>query len=90
MTEKTNQPEPTTQTPNQPINWKSNTILGLRFLQVLTLSLVAVGFIWGLGDYINIFMPQGTTAPIYILLILYGVVGSGMIEIPIRVLQRKK
>ena len=87
MTEEKKEQQPTT---SQPINWKGNFILGLRFLQVIALSLVAVGFIWGLGDYINSLMPTGTSAPVSVLLILYGLVGSVMVEVPIRVLQRKK
>lgn len=83
MSETNNQSE-------KPFNWKGNTVIGLRFLQLLALALVAVGFIWGLGDFINSLMPSGQTAPMSLLLILYGLVGSAMIEVPIRVLQRKK
>ena len=88
MTE--NKPEENTPASSQPINWKGNTILGLRFIQVFAITMVAVGFIWGLGDYINSLMPGGSSAPISVLLILYGLVGSAMIEVPIRLLQRKK
>lgn len=62
----------------------------LKFIQFLALALVAVGFIWGLGDFISSLMPSGKSAPMSILLMLYGVVGALMIEIPIRWLQRKK
>ncbi len=89
MTENT-QTEQNPISTNQPVNWKGNAILGLRFIQVLALAMVAVGFIWGLGDWINSFLPSGSSAPIYVLLMLYGLVGSAMVEIPIRVLQRKK
>jgi len=75
---------------NQPTNWKGNAVSGLRFIQVFALAMVAVGFIWGLGDWINSFLPAGSSAPIYVLLMLYGLVGSAMVEVPIRVLQRKK
>ncbi len=68
---------------------RKTAITGLRFVQVLALALVAVGFIWGLGDWIDTLMPEGTDAPISLLLMIYGLVGSAMVEIPIRVLQRR-
>jgi hypothetical protein len=76
--------------PDKPIDWKGNTILGLRFIQMIAFALVAVGFIWGTGDFINSLLPKGTSAPMSVLLILYGLVGSAMVEVPIRMLQRKK
>lgn len=88
MTEKPQQEQNTN--PTTPTNWKGNAVLGLRFIQVFALAMVAVGFIWGLGDWINSFLPEGSTAPMYVLLMLYGLVASAMIEVPIRVLQRKK
>lgn len=78
------------QTHENPLDLKGTAITGLRFLQFVALALVAVGFIWGLGDYINSLMPGGESAPMSVLLILYGLVGSAMIEVPIRFLQRKK
>lgn len=78
------------ETNNQPFNWKGNAVVGLRLLQFIAFALVAVGLIWGLGDFITSLLPKGTSAPLSVLLILYGLVGSAMIEIPIRVLQRKK
>lgn len=76
---------------SEAINWKGNFVLGLRFLQVLALSLTAIGFIWGTGDYISSLLPaDGPVAPLSVLLMLYGVVGSGIIEGAIRFVQRKK
>jgi hypothetical protein len=91
MTEKSE----TTQTQQKeeqqtPINWKGNAILGFRFLQFFAMTLVAVGFIWALGDYINTLMPNGEQAPISTLMMLYGLIGTAMIEVPIKLLQRKK
>lgn len=90
MTEQSKTDEQNQNPMNQPTNWKNNAIFGLRFIQVFALAMVAVGFIWGIGDWINSFLPSGTSAPIYVLLMLYGLVGSAMVEVPIQILQRKK
>lgn len=74
----------------QPTNWKGNCVTGLRFVQILAISLAAVGFIWGLGDFVNSLMPSNTVTPMSVLFMLYGLVASGMVEVPIRLMQRKK
>lgn len=68
---------------------KRHGTIGLRFVQILALGMVAVGLIWGLGDCVAALMPNGSAPPMSILLMLYGLVASLMIEIPIRVLKRK-
>jgi hypothetical protein len=62
----------------------------LRFMQFIALAVVAVGFIWGIGDFINSLMPANTQAPMSVLLMLYGFVAFVMIEVPVRWLGRKK
>lgn len=74
----------------KPTDWKGQGIVGLRFLQIISMAAVAIGFIWGFGDFINSLMPNGTSAPMSLLLILYGLVGSVVIEVPIRILKRQK
>lgn len=82
----TEQPQKTEQ-----VDWKRTTVLGLRFFQVIAVALVAVGFIWGAGDLIlSMLPPDSPVTPLSCLLMLYGVIGSLIIEAAIRVLERKK
>ena len=75
----------------QPFDFKKNGILGLRFLQLLAISAFIVGFIWGGSDFLNSLLPaNGPITPLSVLLMLYGIIGSLVIEVAIRVVQRKK
>ena len=66
-------------------------ILGLRFLQLIAVSMFAVGFIWGGSDWINSLLPANSViTPLSVLLMLYGIIGSMMIEVAIRIVRRKK
>ena len=66
-------------------------ILGLRFLQLIAVSMAVVGFIWGGSDWISSLLPANSpVTPTSVLLMLYGIIGSLVIEIAIRVVQRKK
>lgn len=72
-------------------DYKGTLTLGLRFFQVLTVAMVAVGFIWGAGDLILSMLPADSPiTPLSCLLMLYGVIGSLIIEAAIRVVNRKK
>jgi hypothetical protein len=92
VTEKMSKEQPIeNQTPNKPINYKNTLVLGLRFFQVLTTSFAIVGFIWGAGDFITSLFPSNSAVtPLSVLLMLYGVIGSAIIEVSIRLVQRKK
>lgn len=88
MTEPTNQ---------QPIiqpevhDFKKTGILGLRFLQLIAVSMFVVGFIWGGSDWINSLLPENSViTPLSVLLMLYGIIGSIVIEVAIRIVRRKK
>lgn len=73
------------------VNYKHPLTLGLRLIQLLSFALVIVGFIWGTGDFISSFIPEdGPVTPLSLIFILYGGIGSGTIEVCIRLLNRKK
>jgi hypothetical protein len=79
------------QSKEENINWKGNSVLGLRFIQVFAIGLASVGFIWGIGDFISSLIPESSViAPFSIMLILYGAIVSLMVEVPIRLIKRKK
>ena len=72
-------------------NHKATIVLALRFLQLLTTALFIVGFIWGSSDYLTAtILKDVPIAPLSVLFMLYGFVGSISIEAAIRIVQRKK
>ena len=72
-------------------DFKKMGIIGLRFLQLIAVSMAVVGFIWGGSDWISSMLPKnGPVTPLSVLLMLYGLIGSLVIEVAIRVVQRKK
>ena len=89
MTEKTERTTPIEQ-PEQH-DCKKMGILGLRFIQLIAVSMFVVGFIWGGSDWISSILPENSVvSPTSILLMLYGIIGSVVIEVAIRIVQRKK
>jgi hypothetical protein len=88
MTETT--PAPTNQ-PEESTDYKKMGVLGLRFLQLIAIATFVVGFIWGGSDFLSSLLPaNGPITPLSVLLMLYGVMGSVVIEVAIRIVQRKK
>jgi hypothetical protein len=82
-------PTPTVQPEQHDI--KKMGIIGLRFLQLIAVGMFVVGFIWGGSDWINSLLPANSViTPLSVLLMLYGIIGSIVIEVAIRVVQRKK
>lgn len=76
---------------SKPTDYRTKLVLALRFFQVLTVAMVAVGFIWGMGDLVLSILPADSPiTPLSLLMILYGGVGSVIIEAAIRIVQRKK
>jgi hypothetical protein len=70
---------------------KHSLVLGLRVLQILSMTLTVVGFIWSTGDYLSsLFPPDSVVTPFSVLLLLYGSVGAVGIEGSIKFLKRKK
>jgi hypothetical protein len=72
-------------------NYKSWFVLGLRFAQLITVMMVIVGLIWGSSDWLlaSVLVNVPVT-PLSVLLMLYGGVGSVVIEGIVRIVQRKK
>ena len=78
-------------TSEKPTSHKATAILGLRTLQILSMALTVVGFIWASGDYLtSLFPANSVVTPTSVLLMLYGSVGSFGLEGIIRFLSRKK
>jgi hypothetical protein len=72
-------------------DFKTLAVLFLRLLQLLTVGMVFTGFIWASSDYLLATVLIGVpVSPLSVLLVLYGSVGSVLIEALIRVVQRKK
>jgi hypothetical protein len=88
----TETPAPTTsQTIDESTDYKKLGVLGLRFIQLISISLFVVGFIWGGSDFLSSLLPKdGPVTPLSVLLMLYGIMGSVVIEVAIRIVQRKK
>lgn len=73
------------------VAYKSWAIIALRMLQLLTVSMVVTGFIWASSDWLLTSVLVGIpVTPLSVLLMLYGSVGSLVIEALVRVVQRKK
>jgi hypothetical protein len=89
MTE-TSTPVPTTQ-PDESTDYKKLGVLGLRFIQLIAIATFVVGFIWGGSDFLSSLLPKdGPVTPLSVLLMLYGIMGTVVIEVAIRIVQRKK
>ena len=88
MTEKQVQPQ---EVQPEQHDFKQMGILGLRFLQLIAVTIFVVGFIWGGTDWINSLLPKNSViTPTSVLLMLYGIIGTLVIEVAIRVVKRKK
>jgi len=75
----------------KPTDYKILSVIILRLLQFLTVSMTVTGFIWVSSDYLLATVLVGVpVTPLGVLLMLYGSVGSFIIEALIRVVQRKK
>jgi len=87
----TETPVPTTQPQTEVHDFKKMGIIGLRFIQLIAVGMFVVGFIWGGSDWVSSLLPKnGPVTPLSVLLMLYGIIGSLVIEVAIRVVQRKK
>jgi hypothetical protein len=76
---------------NKPEPEKNNALLGFRTLQIFSLAIVVVGFIWSSGDYISSLFPENSIVnPVSVLMMLYGTLGAIGSEGIIRFLTRKK
>jgi len=65
-------------------------VLGLRSFQIICIGLAVTGGIWSSGDLLMAMIPVGTpVTPLSLLFMLYGVVGTTLLEIIVRVLMRK-
>jgi hypothetical protein len=72
-------------------DFKQMGVLGLRFIQLIAVGAFTVGFIWGGSDWVNSLLPQNSAVtPLSIVLMLYGVIGTVVIEGAIRIVRRKK
>ena len=70
---------------------KSNALLGFRTLQIFSLAIVIVGFIWSSGDFLTSLFPENSIVnPVSILMMLYGTLGAIGSEGIIKFLTRKK
>jgi hypothetical protein len=71
--------------------YKRLSIIVLRLLQLLSVALTVTGFIWASSDYLLVTVLVGVpVTPLSVLLMLYGSMGSIVIEALIRVVRRKK
>jgi len=72
-------------------DYRADLLLALRFFQILTVAMVAVGFIWGAGDVVMAWLPEDSpVTPLSLMLMLYGAIGSLIIEVAVRVVKGKK
>jgi hypothetical protein len=72
-------------------NYKASFVIGLRFVQLITVCMVIVGFIWGSSDFLLAsVLKDSPVTPLSVLLMLYGGLGLGITESVIRIVQRKK
>lgn len=73
------------------VRYRNFAVIALRMLQLLTVSMVVTGFIWASSDWLlaSVLIDVPVT-PLSILLMLYGSIGSVVIETLVRVVQRKK
>jgi hypothetical protein len=81
----------TTQPQLEVHDFKATGIIALRFIQLMAIGVFVVGFIWGGSDFLNSLIPANSVVtPLSVLLMLYGAIGSLVIEVAIRVVRRKK
>ena len=67
------------------------TVLGLRVVQLLSVALVIVGFIWSTSDLLlATILVKAPVTPLSVLFMLYGFVGAFASEATVRVVRRKK
>lgn len=73
------------------VRYRDWAVIALRMLQLLTVAMVVTGFIWASSDWLlaSVLVDLPVT-PLSVLLMLYGSVGSIVIEALVRVVQRKK
>ena len=68
---------------------KNIIVLGLRVIQLLTLGVFVSGFVWGSSDWLLATVLVGVPiTPLSVLMMLYGSVGSIVVEVTIRVLKK--
>lgn len=73
------------------VKYRDLAVIALRMLQLLTVSMVVTGFIWASSDWLLESVLVGLpVTPLSVLLMLYGSVGSVVIEGLVRFVQRKK
>jgi len=70
--------------------WKHKLILSLRGLQVISIGFAVTGFIWATSDLLlKTVLVEAPVTPLSVLFMLYGTVGTVVIEGIIRVLERQ-
>ena len=70
--------------------WKRKLITGLRGLQIICIGFAVTGLIWSTSDLLlSTVLVEVPVTPLSVLFILYGTVGSIVIEAIIRVLERQ-
>ena len=66
-------------------------IISLRAFQMICIGLTITGFIWATSDLLlTTVLVEAPVTPLSVLLMLYGSLGTGLIEIVIRWLTRKQ
>lgn len=71
-------------------NHKATIVLSLRFLQLLATALFIVGGIWCSSDWLTAtVLVNAPVAPLSVLFMLYGFVGSASTEAAIRLVNRQ-
>lgn len=64
-------------------------ILALRSLQFISIGCIIAGFIWSTSDYLLLtVLVDSPVTPLSILLMLYGIFGSSIIEVIIRFMDK--
>lgn len=62
-------------------NFKNKLVFGLRGLQIICIGTTVTGFIWGSSDWLlTTVLVQAPVTPLSVLMMLYGTVGTGLIE----------
>ena len=71
-------------------SYKQTAVVALRCVQLICVASVVTGFIWSSGDFMLTTVLVGVpVTPLSILLMLYGTVGSLLIEGIVRFFNRK-